>query len=159
MFRLLPTRRLERRGMMQRDKRYIAFVCTGNTCRSPMAEAIFNKLANESRLDVAAESFGIAAVTGTDVSQNSVIVCKEIGVDLSDKKSVSVNDADMGKYEKFYCMSNSHAKMLSDFFKIPYSKIGILNTSDPFGAGVEVYRQCRDQIYNSVKEIIKTYEN
>ena len=48
--------------MMQKDNRYIAFVCTGNTCRSPMAEGIFNKLAVEKKIDVTAESFGIATV-------------------------------------------------------------------------------------------------
>ena len=72
--------------MMQKD-RMIAFVCTGNTCRSPMAEAIFNKMAEEKNLPVRAVSFGLAAVKGMPASRQSVEVCKEIGIDLSQKKA------------------------------------------------------------------------
>ena len=50
--------------MMQKDNRTIAFVCTGNTCRSPMAEAIFNDMAEKNGVCVRAESFGIATSTG-----------------------------------------------------------------------------------------------
>lgn len=145
--------------MMQKDNRIIAFVCTGNTCRSPMAEGVFNKLSAEKHLSVIADSFGIATITGMAVSENSVSVCSEIGVDLSGKTSTAVNDVDIEKYEMFYCMSQSHAKMLIDFFDVPASKIEILNVSDPYGGDTDVYRKCRDEIYNSVKEIIKTYEN
>lgn len=144
--------------MMQRDK-YVAFVCTGNTCRSPMAEGIFNKLSAEMGLNVTAESFGIATVSGLPVSKNSVDACGEIGVDLSKTCSAEVNNAPLEKYEKFYCMSQSHAKMLTDFFDVPKDKIEVLNVSDPYGGDIEVYKKCRDEIHNSVKEIIKAYED
>ncbi len=140
--------------MMQKDKKYIAFVCTGNTCRSPMAEAIFNKFANEKGLDTVAESFGIATATGIPVSANSVEALREIGISLSGKTSTAVNDVDLNKYEKFYCMSQSHSKMLQDFFGILPEKIKVFNVSDPYGGDINVYRQCRDEIYNSVKELL-----
>lgn len=145
--------------MMPRDKKYIAFVCTGNTCRSPMAEGIFNKLAAEKGIDVVAESFGLSTITGAPVSENSVKVCAEIGVDLSDASSTYVEDAQLEKYEKFYCMSQSHARILSECFFVKLKDIEVLGISDPYGGSEEVYRQCRDEIYNSVKEIINSYEN
>ena len=137
-------RQSEGLGMMQKDNRTIAFVCTGNTCRSPMAEAIFNDMAEKNGVCVRAESFGIATSTGLPVSENSVIACKEIGIE---------------KYEKFYCMSQSHAKMLMQFFLVQPEKIAVLGISDPYGGDIEVYRHCRDEIVNSVKEILKAYEN
>ena len=108
--------------MMQKDNRTIAFVCTGNTCRSPMAEAIFNDMAEKNGVCVRAESFGIATSTGTGMSQ-------------------------------------SHAKMLMQFFLVQPEKIAVLGISDPYGGDIEVYRHCRDEIVNSVKEILKAYEN
>jgi protein-tyrosine-phosphatase len=146
--------------MMPKDKRYVAFVCSGNTCRSPMAEGIFNYLAALKQLDVEARSFGTATITGLPVSQNSVKVCEEIGVDLSKMTSTSLNEVDVEVYDKFYCMTQSHAEILSySFSKIPDSKIQVLNISDPYGGDENIYRQCRDEIYNSVKEIIDSYED
>ncbi len=145
--------------MMQKDKKLIAFVCTGNTCRSPMAEAIFNNMASNKLPDVEAKSFGIATMTGTPVSQNSVIALKEIGLDISEKTATAVNDVHLDSFARFYCMSQSHSAMLQNFFGVPKERIAVLNVSDPYGGSVEAYRKCRDEIYNSVKEIIKYYEN
>ena len=141
--------------MMQKDKRYIAFVCTGNTCRSPMAEGIFNSLSQ----NIKAESFGVDTITLMPISEKSVEVCKEIDVDISALSSTYISDADIEKYEKFYCMSRSHAEVLAYEYGVPLSKIVILGVFDPYGGSLEIYRQCRDEIYNSVKEILKEYED
>lgn len=145
--------------MMQKDNRYIAFVCTGNTCRSPMAEGIFNKLAKESGISVQAESFGIAAMQGAKVSEYSVEVCKDIDVDISNFTSTAIDEVKLEKYEKFYCMSQSHARILTECLLIPYNKIEILDISDPYCGNIDVYRMCCQQISKAVKEIIKDYEN
>ena len=76
--------------MMPKNK--IMFVCTGNTCRSPMAEAVFNRFAEEKGLAVRAESMGTTTVTGMPVSENSIEVCKEIGIDISDMHSTAYSD-------------------------------------------------------------------
>lgn len=146
--------------MMQKDKNiYIAFVCTGNTCRSPMAEGIFNKIAEEKGILACAESFGTATADGMAVSENSVKVCREIGVDLTCKKSNDVNSTDLKKYDKLYCMSQSHADILKIYFGIEPERLCILGVCDPYGGDEEVYRICRNQIYNAVEEIITEYED
>lgn len=144
---------------MQKADKLIAFVCSGNTCRSPMAEGIFNKLAEEKKLSVRAESFGMATADGLPVSENSVKACSEIGVDLTDKKSNAVGSVDLKKYDKFYCMSQSHADILKIYLGVDEEKIAVMGVSDPYGGDENVYRICRDEIYNSVEEIIKEYEN
>lgn len=124
-----------------------------------MAEGIFNRLAAENGINVVAESFGLSAITGNPVSENSIKVCNEIDVDLSKLKSTSVNDVPLEKYEKFYCMSQSHARILSECCFVPIKDIVVFNICDPYGGNEFIYRECRDEIYNSVKEIIKNYEN
>lgn len=145
--------------MMRKADKFIAFVCSGNTCRSPMAEGIFNKLAEGKKLSVRAESFGMATVDGLPVSENSVKVCSEIGIDLTGKKSNAVGSVDLKKYDKFYCMSQSHADILKIYLGVDEEKIAVMGVSDPYGGDEDVYRICRDEIYNSVEEIIKEYEN
>ena len=145
--------------MQKDDGKAIAFVCTGNTCRSPMAEAIFNKKAEEYNLNVRAFSFGLAAVAGMPASPNAVTVCQEIGVDLSSHKSHFIYDYQIGAFEKIYCMSPEHAMILSQSVGYPEEKIEVLDVADPYGGSVEIYRMCRDIIAACVDEIIRSYES
>ena len=144
--------------MMPKD-RIIAFVCTGNTCRSPMAEAIFNKLAEEKGLDVRALSFGLAAVPGMPPSKNAVAVCKEIGIDISEKTSHFIYDYQLSDFEKIYCMSNEHYQILTQSVGLPPEKAEVLDIADPYGQSIAVYRFCRDMIQTAVEQIICSYEN
>ena len=143
--------------MMQKD-RYIAFVCTGNTCRSPMAEGIFNKLAEEKGLDVRAVSFGLAAVKGMTPSEKAIKACAEIGIELSGKKSNFVFDFDIADFEKIYCMSDEHYQILTQSVGLPKDRVEVLDIRDPYGSSLEVYKLCRDMIYTAVEEIIRSYE-
>ena len=71
----------------------ILFVCTGNTCRSPMAEGIFRKMMQERGMEdkVLCQSAGLSAVDGDPVSENAVLACREIGVEPKDCVSVADN--------------------------------------------------------------------
>ncbi len=137
----------------------VLFVCTGNTCRSPMAQGIFNKLAKEKSLDYIAESAGIATLTGLPVSENSKFVCKEFGIDISHMRSTDINDVDLSEYEVIYAISQSHKDALvelgvnGDIVKILGEENGEIY--DPYGGSVEVYRACRDEIYDGVNNAIK----
>ena len=124
-----------------------------------MAEGIFNHLAKEGNVNVIAESFGIDTITGAPVSEKSIEACKEIGIDISNLKSTYVDDVNLDKYEAFYCMSNSHANLLHQYYGVSPEKIKILGISDPYGGNLMIYRYCREEIENSIKEILKNYEN
>lgn len=143
--------------MMQKDK-YIAFVCTGNTCRSPMAEAIFNKKAEEKGLPVHAVSFGLAAVRGMPASKHAVEVCREIGVDLSGFQSHFAYDYNLADFDKFFCMSDEHCQILTQSVGIPADRVEVLGISDPFGGSLMTYRMCRELIEGAVEEIVSRYD-
>lgn len=148
--------------MMQKDKenyRYIAFACTGNTCRSPMAEGIFNKKAEEKGLDVRAVSFGMAAVPGMPASPKAMEACREIGVDISGHRTHFVYDFQLGNFEKIYCMSPEHAAILTESIGLPAECVETLGIPDPYGGSLDTYRMCRDVIAAAVEELLVRYEN
>lgn len=135
--------------------KYIAFVCTGNTCRSPMAEAIFNREAEKRGLDVRARSFGLAAVGGMPPSQHTLEVCREIGIDLSGFQTHFIYDYDLSEFEKFYCMSAEHVQILTQSIGISTDMVESLDIVDPYGGSTEIYRMCRDMIQLAVEEILR----
>ncbi len=136
----------------------VLFVCTGNTCRSPMAQGIFEKIADDKDFQVSCKSAGLSAVKGQPASENACTVCKEIGVDISRHKAVNVRDLDLSKFDAIFTMSLRHKHALIALGANPY-KIWVLGTengeiSDPFGGDEDTYRRCRDEIYDAINDYI-----
>ena len=125
----------------------IIFVCTGNTCRSPMAEGY---LKSKKRKDLSVISRGLAA-DGSPFSENSVEALKEIGIDISSHISKQLTFADIDETSVFICMSASHADILEGL-GIDKMKIFILGISDPYGCDIETYKKCRDEIILGIDE-------
>ncbi len=126
----------------------ILFVCTGNTCRSPIAEG-YLRSKNIKNLNVS--SCGIFT-DGSSVSQNSATVMKEIGIDISCHISRQITKEDIENADRIICMSPSHKQTLES--------IGVTNAeilgkgiSDPYGCSLEIYRLCRDQIINEIDKL------
>ncbi len=123
----------------------VLFVCTGNTCRSPMAEGYLKSL-NLSNVSV--KSCGLSA-TGESASENSVHAMKEIGIDISKHISSQISLQDIEWADKIICMSESHKQFLLSVAKDKISVLG-KGISDPFGCGIEVYQKCRDEIITAI---------
>ncbi len=123
----------------------ILFVCTGNTCRSPMAEGYLKSLGLE---NIAVKSCGLAA-DGSPVSKNSVKALREIGIDISGHISRTIAAEDIDWADRIICMSNSHKAYLEPYAKEKLSVLGG-GISDPFICGLEVYRACRDEITKAI---------
>ncbi len=126
----------------------IIFVCTGNTCRSPMAEGY---LKSKGRSDIEVISRGLAA-DGGGASENSILAMKEIGIDISAHISRQLCFADIDESSLLICMSSSHADVLEGS-GIDKMKLYVLGISDPFGGSLLYYKSCRDQIIDGIDEL------
>lgn len=118
----------------------ILFVCTGNTCRSPMAEGLFKKMLAEKNLDgISCSSAGLFAMTGDEVTPNSVKACERFEVDISAHRARRITGYILDETDKFVCMTPEHAASLSMY--VPVEKITVLGGGipDPFGGDLEMY--------------------
>lgn len=141
----------------------ILFICTGNTCRSPMAEGILNHLAKEKNLNLSSKSAGIYAFDGDNVSPNAVKALSYIGIDIKDKKSMQVHKDLIEEADLILTMSNSHKKQLLMRFPFAENKVFLLNEyafetikdiEDPYGRGELVYKEACDEIYKAIEKIV-----
>lgn len=125
----------------------ILVLCTGNTCRSPMAEGILKAMAAERGLrDFDVESMGFAAFGEEKPTTNAVTAMKEIGIDISAKRSRRVTLSDLEEADIIYVMTPSHKDILLDAMPELDAQIKVLEIADPYGRELDVYRECRDRM-------------
>ncbi len=134
----------------------VLFVCSGNTCRSPMAEGIFRKYLKEREIkNISCDSAGINARALDDAAKNAVEACHEIDIDISDKKAQVFAPRHVALYDAYFTMSDTHAYILQkcgvDVHKIFVPK----HISDPFGKDLQTYRECRDELLVVVKDFLE----
>jgi ribosomal-protein-alanine N-acetyltransferase len=132
----------------------IMFICSGNTCRSPLAEGLFKKYLQENKItDIAVGSAGVGAFPGDSVSINSILVAANRGVDISEHRARNINPEHLLTTDMFFCMSDSHKQVLSRH--CDEEKIIVLNVPDPYGRPIEVYEECAKQLEGQFPQILE----
>lgn len=141
----------------------ILFICTGNTCRSPMAEGLLRDLAKKENLNLEVGSAGISTFDGGRAAENSISAMKDLNIDIENHRTRQVDIDLLKSQDLILTMSRSHRDII--IMEIPelYGKVFTLkeyalgqdeDIIDPFGASLEVYRNTRDEILQVLKALI-----
>ena len=136
----------------------IIFICTGNTCRSPMAEGLFRAHGGEEKTGLTAASAGLFTQDGMPASQNAIAAAAERGADITVHRSRMLTSELAHEARYLVCMTGAHYDRLCEMFPDCADKVFTLtqrDISDPFGGDLETYRRAAAEIDKGVCSIIE----
>jgi RpiB/LacA/LacB family sugar-phosphate isomerase len=147
----------------------ILFLCTGNVCRSPMAEGLFRH-AVKGRGEFRIVSAGIGAIDGDLPTHHSVQAMREIGIDISGQRSRALTSELIRSADLILGMTHSHTDTVALLYPKAAEKTFLLrefdetlepyekDISDPIGSPYHIYVECRDQIEQGIVTLLKFME-
>lgn len=152
----------------------VLFVCTGNTCRSSMAEWLFKDMIKDiDKLKcLRIKSAGVFALPGQNASKQAIIAMEKHGIDLNKHSSSKLTKELIDEADLILTMTMNHKYALLNMVPSASSKtftlkeyaydgnVSSLDITDPYGMSVEQYEQCLDEIKKALTKVIeKMVEN
>jgi protein-tyrosine-phosphatase len=139
----------------------LLFVCTGNICRSPMAEGLALRAAADRGRDIEVASCGTHDLDGAPADKHAVAVCAEIGVDLGAHASRQVDAELVAWADYILVMEYAHVEAVRDEFPDARERLMLLGTlggtmeiADPYGGWRYQFRRSRDEIKRCVEAFV-----
>jgi protein-tyrosine-phosphatase len=134
----------------------VLFVCTGNICRSPMAEGLLKKM----RSDFSVSSAGVSSMDGWNAMPEAVDVMQGHGVDISNHRARQVTEEMVRDADLVLAMARHHREMLKNMFPESEEKIFTLkeyagigtDIEDPYGSSKDFYEVIAEEIAEALKK-------
>ncbi|MDR2439567.1 MAG: threonylcarbamoyl-AMP synthase [Planctomycetaceae bacterium] len=157
---------LKRKTLERLTARMILFVCTGNTCRSPMAERICEHLIAQrfhcslNRLEehgVVVLSAGVAVGSSAPANPNAIEVLRQKGLDLTDHRSQQLNETHIQFADHIFAMTRNHRETILSLWPSADMRLNVLrgdggDIADPFGGSEGVYAACARQLESEINK-------
>ena len=143
----------------------VLFVCTGNTCRSPMAEAILTHMSKQKQFPLEVRSAGIYAVPGADISPQAKEVLLKEGIH-TDHCARQLSNELLEWADVILTMTKQHKNAV--LWEVPsldkkvytlteYITDDSFDIMDPYGSSVEVYRRCAEELYQHLETLMEKW--
>lgn len=146
----------------------IMFICTGNICRSAMAEGMMKKLAKDNNLDLEICSCGIYAEDGDYATYNAIEASKYYDVDIKNHRATNIRNSKIKEMDIILCATESHKQSVlymypelkgKVFTMKEYAKLDKngqdMDIKDPWGYDINVYQNCAKKIEECLTKIIE----
>jgi protein-tyrosine-phosphatase len=152
----------------------ILFVCTGNTCRSSMAEGIFKSMLQEMNIEnINVSSAGISAFEGDAANEKAIYTLNKKGIDIRNHRARQLTKKIINESDLILTMTNNHKNtilnVLPEYSHKVYTlkeyacivnkeeaPVKVLDIADPFGSDYNTYEKVSEEIEKQLNKIIKT---